>query len=202
MKDDRKTINLFNDKEQQRLVIQLKKGSYEAFDVLYKTYFDLLYGYVFRLTRSHSSTRETVQNTFVKIWQNRELLDANQSFKAYLFKIAQNDIIDGLRNLVNNPVFEDYISYCEQEKMIIHAEQEFDIEMFHFLLNKAKRKLSPRQAEVFELIKEEGFTSREAAQKLSLPEQVIYNYLSQALSILRKELKQIAPLFTFFLICF
>jgi len=198
MKDTRKNINFLDDNEQQRLVMQLKKGSYKAFDVLYKTYFDLLYGYVFRLIRSHRSTQEVVQNTFVKIWRNRENLDTDLSFKAYVFKIAKNDILNDLRKSVSNPVFEDYLSYSEHEKMSIHAEQEFDIEMFNLLLNKAKSKLSPRQAEVFELIKEEGLTPTETAQKLSLPEQVVYNYLSQSLSILRKEMKQMAPFFIFF----
>lgn len=198
MKDTHKDIPYFDKDEQKMLVVQLKKGSYKAFDVLYKTYFDLLYGYVFRLIRSHESTQEVVQNTFIKIWQNRENLDTNLSFKAYLFKISKNDIIDNLRKSVSNPVFEDYISYCEHEKMIIHAEQDFDIEMFNLLLNKAKKKLSPRQAEIFELIKEQGLTHTETAQKLSLPEQVVYNYLSQALSILRAEMKQMAPFFILF----
>ncbi|MDR1201326.1 MAG: sigma-70 family RNA polymerase sigma factor [Tannerellaceae bacterium] len=198
MRNIRDNINLFDDNELQRLVEQLKKGSYKAFDALYKTYFDLLYGYVFRLVRSHESTQEVVQNTFVKIWLNREKLDIDLSFKAYLFKIAKNDIMDGIRKSVSNPVFEDYLSYCNHEKITIHAEQEFDIEMFNLLLNKAKSKLSPRQAEVFELIKENGLTPTETAQKLSLPEQVVYNYLSQALSILRNEMKEMVPFFILF----
>ncbi|MDL2256324.1 sigma-70 family RNA polymerase sigma factor [Parabacteroides sp. OttesenSCG-928-K15] len=183
---------------ERQLILQLKKGSYRAFDAIYKTYFELLYGYVFRLVRSHEATQEVVQNTFIKLWQNHEKLNAEQSIKAYIFQIAKNDIIDGLRKSVSNPVFEDYLSYCEQEKMMPHAEQEFDIEMFNLLLNKAKTKLSPRQAEVFELIKEIGLSPAETAEKLSLSEQVVYNYLSQALSILRKEMQQMAPFFLFF----
>lgn len=198
MKNSCKNINLFDDNGLQQLVEQLKKGSYKAFDALYKTCFDLLYGYVFRLLRSHESTQEVVQNTFVKIWLNREKLDSNLSFKAYLFKIAKNDIMDGLRKSVSNPVFEDYLSYCNHEKMAIHAEQEFDIDLFNLLLNKAKSKLSPRQAEVFVLIKEDGLTPAETARKLSLPEQVVYNYLSQALSIVRNEMKEMVPFFILF----
>lgn len=198
MKNSHKTISLPNGNEQQELVVQLKKGSYKAFNVLYNYYFDLLYGYVFRLIRSHESTQEIVQNTFVKVWENRENLDAGFPFKAYLFKIAKNDLVDGLRKSVSSPVFEDYLLYCEDEKMMIHAEQEFDLEMFNLLLNKAKNKLSSRQIEVFELIKEDGLSPAEAAQKLSLSKQVVYNYLSQALTILREEMKQMSPLFTFF----
>jgi RNA polymerase sigma-70 factor (ECF subfamily) len=198
MKNTFKKGCLLSDNEQQKLVIDLKKGSYKAFDALYKSYFNLLYGYVFRLIRSHESTQEVVQNTFMKIWQNRENLDADLSFKAYIFRIAKNDIMNSLRQSVFNPVFEDYLSHCEHENMLIHAEQEFDIEMFNILLKKAKNKLSPRQSEVFELIKEDGHTPAEVALKLSLPEQVIYNYLSQALSVLRKEMKQMAPFFSLF----
>jgi DNA-directed RNA polymerase specialized sigma24 family protein len=52
--------------EKEKLVFDLKNGSYKAFETLYAEYFDLLYGYVFGLIRSHTQAKEIVQDTFIK----------------------------------------------------------------------------------------------------------------------------------------
>ena len=54
---------------------QLKEGSYKAFNTLYEQYFDLLYGFIFGLTRSHEQTSELVQEAFIKVWINRQKID-------------------------------------------------------------------------------------------------------------------------------
>jgi DNA-directed RNA polymerase specialized sigma24 family protein len=39
--------------DEKILLRQLKEGSHQAFQRLYESYFDLFYGFIFRLTRSH-----------------------------------------------------------------------------------------------------------------------------------------------------
>lgn len=181
------------------IIQQLKKGSYKAFNCLYKQYFDLLYGFIFSLTRSHEFTRELVQETFVKVWINRQKIDPELSFKAWLFKIAQNQLKDQLKKQFNNPVFEDYLLYCSDEQLPDSEQDNFDFEAFNRSLAKAKDKLSPRQVQIFELAKEQGFSTLEIADKLQISEQSVYNYLHQAMSVLRKEM---SPFYTLFFIFF
>ncbi|RHR55688.1 RNA polymerase sigma factor [Parabacteroides sp. AF17-28] len=177
---------------------QLKEGSYKAFNSLYEQYFDLLYGFIFGLTRSHEQTRELVQEAFIKVWINRQKIDLNLSFKAWLFKMAQNQLKDQLKKQFNNPIFEDYLIHCSDEQLSLNEQDSFDFEAFNHSLTKAKEKLSPRQVQIFELTKEQGLSATEVADRLQISEQSVYNYLHQALSILRKEMSAFYTLFLMF----
>lgn len=175
--------------EESQLIDQLNKSSYKAFNVLYEQYSDLLYGFVFGLTKSHGETKEIVQEAFIRIWIYREQVDSKQPFKAWLYKIAKNQVIDSMRKQIANPLFEDYLIHSANENLIVSAEDcTYDFDVFKQSLQKAKTKLSPRQVEIFDLCKEQGFTAKETAVLLNLSEQIVYNYLSQALAIIRKEL--------------
>jgi RNA polymerase sigma-70 factor (ECF subfamily) len=48
------------------------------------------------------------------------------------------------------------------------------------------------------MCKEEGLSATEVANKLNINEASVYNYLSQALSVLRNELKELSFLFFLF----
>lgn len=184
MNNERKNIDL------------LRSGSHTAFNSLYESYSGLLYGFIYRLTRSHSKTKDIVQDTFLKVWLQREQIDPDLSFRAWLIKIAQNRVVDVFRQQWKNKMFETYL--CETYESFISPEKsdsQIDFDDFLAALNQSKKKLSSRQKEIFELCKEQGLTAKETAELLSISEQAVYNYLSQALSILRKELSLYNPVF-------
>lgn len=178
----------------------LRCGSYNDFKVIYNRYAGNLYGFVFGLTRSHELSKDIVQDTFIKIWTNRESIDPTQSFKSYLFKISHNLIIDEFRKRLNNPIFESYLDYSDNLPISnpFSVEQKLDYDLFVERLNKAKEKLTSRQKEIFELSKEMGMTSPQISEKLNISEQTIYNQLSAAIRILRKEVGSAFLLFTIF----
>ncbi len=184
--------------EKEKLVVDLKMGSYKAFEILYSEYFDLLYGYVFGMIRSHTRSKEIVQDTFIKIWLHRSKIAPELSFKAWLFRIAKNQLLNDIKKSYADPMFEDYILHCENNNLVAQPDQEFDLELFRIALVKAKDKLTPRQLQVFELCKEEGLSAAEVAKQLNIAEASVYNYLTQSLSTLRNEMKELSFLFFLF----
>lgn len=168
---------------------RLKDGSYQDFRILYDAFAGLLYGFAFSLVKSESVSKDIVQEVFIRVWLNRKGLDINQSFKAYLFKISQNLIIDHFRFQMSNPLFEDYQDYYNSVTIDSSVEQHIDFDIFCRHLEKAKNKLTPRQREIFELNKEQGISASEIARHLGISEQTIYNQLSVALKILKQECK-------------
>lgn len=176
---------------EQELLINLRSGDYDAFRILYDTYAKQLKGFVFAMIRSEVLADDIIQDTFLKIWMNRQTIDSDLSFKSYLFRIAKNAVIDEFRKNVSNPLFEDYMLHCEN--ILIsenHTEQIIDFDQFKDDLKKAKSKLTPKQREIFELNKEEGFSAKEIATQLQITEQTVYNQLSIALQIIKKELPE------------
>lgn len=115
--------------EDLKLLKQLKNGSHKAFELLYDQYFDLLYGFVFKLTRSHSITSDIVQDTFVKVWINHKKIDSELSFKAWLYKIAKNQLLDQVKKQLSQPLFDDYLKHSYEEKLSINsANDKYDFE--------------------------------------------------------------------------
>lgn len=176
------------------LLRQLREGSHQAFQKLYESYFDLLYGFIFRLTRSHQLTTEIVQVTFTKIWNSHAQIMPEESFKAWLFKIGKNEVINALKKQWSDPLFVDFLSYCESEAMSVEPDDIYDFNRFKEDLKLAKRKLTFKQRLVFELYQEQGLSAKEIAEQLQINEQSVYNHLSKALAILRDELRIYGPL--------
>ena len=179
-------------------VKQLKEGSCEAYTVLYKFYLPSLYAFIYSVTYSKSFTEEVVQETFVRLWENRATIKLDASFKSYLFTIARNYMLDEFRRQINHPVFTEYIEYSNQLQLSENTiEKQMDFNEFRTEFDKAKQKLSTRQLEIFHLNKELGQSIQSIAIQLGIAEQSVRNQLSTALNILRKEMKNFMALFTF-----
>ena len=180
--------------QENQLIVKLRTGSKDAFTQVYEQYFDLLYGFVFNLIRSHETTREIAQDTFVKVWIHRQSIDTSQSFKAFLYTIAKNRLVNELKSKFRNPLFDDYLDHCENESLAVLPENSYDFNQFLLSLSQAKTKLTPRQREAFELYMEEGLQSAEVASRMGISEQAFFNHLSKALSFLRSSLHPFSPL--------
>ncbi len=187
------------DKEEQLHIENLRNGSYQSFKFLYDHYVDSLYGYTIELTRSKVLANELVQDTFVKVWINRGSIRPEFRFKSFLFKIAKNQLIDEFRKKLRDPLFEDYLFH--QGNPIV-AENPVDLKVdfddFKEHLRLAKKKLTPRQQEVFELSKEQGYSAGEIASRFKITEQTVYNQLYLSIQILQKEMGSFAKLFILF----
>jgi RNA polymerase sigma-70 factor (ECF subfamily) len=184
---------------EKKYILELNQGSYRAFDALYALYSKRLYGYALKLTKSHHDAKEIVQDTFVKLWLNREHVQANESFQSYLFTISKNTLLNKVRTVINAPVFLDYLTFINDqgvsENNITDA---LDLDDFRMKLNIAKKSLTDTQQKVFELCKELGYSNAEVAIRLNLSEQTIKNQLSLALKTLRKKLLEHSTLFFIF----
>ena len=179
---------------------KLQEGSYEAFDTLYNVYADSLYGFALLHTKSTVLAEDIVQDTFLKLWNMRESLSVEGSFKSMLFTIAKNHVIDIFRQQVNRANFEDYIAFCEDENLLDNTSVE-KVYYNDFLekLAIAKQKLTPAQRNIFELSREEGMSNTEIAAASNLSEQTVKNHLSAALKVLRVELGKYNFLFALFI---
>lgn len=184
---------------EQQYILELNRGSYRAFDALYSMYSRRLYAFALKLTKSHTDAKEIVQDTFVKLWLNREHVLPSESFQSYLFTITKNTILNKVRTVVNAPVFVDYLDFINEQRLSENkVVEELDLDDFRKKLNNAKKSLTETQIQVFELSKEMGYNNPEVARQLNLSEQTVKNQLSLALKTLRKKLQDNSALFTIF----
>ena len=169
----------------KKYIIGLQKGSYSDFNKLYDLYADRLYGFAYNLTHSSEMAEEIVQEVFLKIWQMREHLSPEYSFRSFLFTIAKNKFLNDLRNRLTLLSYDEYITQLDDatERGENSTESEFNFNELNEQVLQSKDKLSKRQKMIFEMSKEEGS---------------VRNQLSSALKVLREELIRIGFSFALF----
>jgi len=177
----------------------LRNGSYKDFTWLYDKYAPRLFAFIVSLSHSKTIAADIVQESFIKIWINRKFVDSNQSFKSYLFTIARNQLLNELRKEINQTTPLHEIELSRNENISENdIEKELSLIEFRNILEAAKRKLTPRQRELFELNKEQGLTIAEISTQTSISEQSIRNQLSMALRRLREEMGDFYHFFSLF----
>lgn len=183
----------------KQYIIGLQRGSYADFNKLYDLYADRLYGFAYNLTHSSEMAEEIVQEVFLKIWQMREHVSPEYSFRSFLFTIAKNKFLNDLRGQLTLLSYDEYVSQLDTtEKGENSTESSFNFNELNEQILQSKSKLSKRQKMIFEMSKEEGLSNQEIALELGISEQSVRNQLSSALKVLREELIKIG--FSFALI--
>lgn len=182
------------------LVKKLRNGSHDAFDQLYEIYADLLYGFALDLTKSSSEAKDILQEVFLRIWINREHISSEYPFKAYLYKIARNLMLNSFRKQMNSITFENYICSEEHQKNADNdIENKIYFDEFCRNLDQAKGELPGRQKQIFELSREFGMSIAEIAEELHISEQTVKNQLTLALKALREKLSRYSAFIWMFL---
>lgn len=69
---------------EKELIILLKNGDEKAFTTLYRLYWSKVYNFSRLYLSSITEVEEVVQEVFVKVWETRDFLRADDNFKGYL----------------------------------------------------------------------------------------------------------------------
>ncbi len=86
------------DKEEteEELAKQMSGGDDQAFEQLYERYFDQIFRFTIKRVGSHETAEDLVSTIFLKVFASRKRF-SHGSFKAWLYRIANNTIIDYYR---------------------------------------------------------------------------------------------------------
>jgi RNA polymerase sigma-70 factor (ECF subfamily) len=171
----------------QLLETAFKKGEKNAFKALYNMYFDKLFVYINSYTNDRSLTQDIVQDTFVKVWNNKEIFDIKQSLGGYLYKTAYHTFIDNYRKVQKNHKLLDTLAYKRMNDLIEEDKDEKDKKIKK--IKEAIEKLPPKCKEIFLLSKYQGYKYNEIAEHLNISPKTVEAQMGRAFLIIRKEIK-------------
>ena len=90
------------DKEQEaRLIARAAGGSRSAFGDLYERYLDDIYRYIYYRVPDTVTAEDLTEEVFIRAWQKlpeTQQKNAVQNFRAWLYRIAHNRMVDYLRS--------------------------------------------------------------------------------------------------------
>lgn len=89
-----------------QLLIQTKKGSLTAYEILVKRYEDRLMAFVYKTLLDSDSAKDVVQETFIRIFKHIDTFDTERAFTPWMYKIARNLSLDIIRKGRHTAVLE------------------------------------------------------------------------------------------------
>ncbi|MCK9470466.1 MAG: sigma-70 family RNA polymerase sigma factor [Bacilli bacterium] len=153
---------------------QLQQQNQEAFEYIYDQYFNLVSYVIFTIVGDTEVTKELVQDSFLKMWNNIDKFRLNTNFKAWLLTIAKNTAKDYLRTKKEYLLLVDEVE-SNQDHMSIFSE--FDLD--------AKQVLNDFEYNVVALTIVYNLKRREVADVLEKPTGTISRVYSEAIKKLK-----------------
>ena len=172
----------------------LGAGDNEAFNILFMSYHSLVKRFLMGFIKDEEDVLDLAQEIFVKIWTHRETVAQVDSFKAYLFRMARNEIYNYYKL---NAIRENHLEQYRQQTVWVDdlAEERILADELGLLLDIAVDNMPPQRKLVFEKSRKEGLTNDEIAGQLGISKRTVENHITQALADLRKVLAVILPFF-------
>ncbi len=180
---------------EKKLVLGLINGSEEAFCELYSCYKNRLVYFAQKFLKSKEIAEDVFQDAFTALWHNRQFIDPEGAFSAYLYTIMRNRVYNLLSSMEKEQRFRDATlsksidSDNETEKSVNYNELEK-------LLEKAYSNLTPQQNKVFQMSRKGMLTNKEIAEELGISITTVQQHISTSLKTIRTYLSSYPDLYS------
>lgn len=176
------------------LIEALRQGDEEAFQRIYVHTYDNLKKFLFFILRNEEDAEEAVQDIFLYLLENKENIDPNKNFMAYLFISAKNVAFKQIRRKKYSKTYFDYKYNIEPDHPLLPDEVVMTNELA-LVISIYVDNLPPKRKQVFELSRMEGKSIKEISEIMSLSPQTVKNYLQGTTNGLRELIKVFIILF-------
>ena len=170
--------------DNRKFILSLKKGDEAAFKQAYISNYDKLINIAKRFSFSVLTPNDFVQETFLRLYNKRELLNEDVLFDKQLYTICKNIIINHI-NRENKIIQLDplKVEIADEDTEIGNFEERR--ETLHNFINQ----LPEQQQKIFTLHKLENLSYKEIATLTDLSEKTIANHIYLASKFIRKKIE-------------
>ncbi|MBT3751624.1 MAG: RNA polymerase sigma-70 factor [Bacteroidetes bacterium] len=163
-----------------------QQGDLEAFETLFNKHYSGLLRYGSQLTGNEESSREIIQEVFMRLWENRERKPIDNSLKSYLFSAVHNRSLNYLRHqkIEQNHQSAIWLEWLGAPLQIP--------EINPFLkkaLITAIDSLPQRAKECFSYTQLDGLSYQETAELMEIKVKTVENQVNRARKLLQKKLR-------------
>jgi RNA polymerase sigma-70 factor (family 1) len=180
--DNRKSIT----HNEKMLFTQVAEGNEQAFGELFHLFLPKLYPFIIKFTRSPAAAQEIIQETFIRVWLNRDKLEEIDNPGGWIYKVASNECYSYARKKALNSKFSNDMAKAKEPVQV--TQEEMDGKELNRLIQKAVNKLPAQRKKIFQMSRNQGKTIPEIAAELQLSPNTVKNALVTSLRSIREYL--------------
>lgn len=173
---------------EKELILLVAQGDELAFKRLHRLYYDELKPLVWKYADSGIDSREILQETFLKVWLNRDKLPEIENFRAWIVKIASREYLVALRRNLNYSRRLNAYAATGIDSPPATPLEITHLEEIRNCIGQVVSQLSPQRRAIYEMSRRQGLKIDEIALQLSLSQQTVKNVLQTVLKIIRQQL--------------
>jgi len=164
-----------------------RSGNEEGFNYFFNEYYKPLYFFASRYVKDNAAAEDIITESFIKLWDKREIFETEAGIKGYLYKTVYNACLRWLEQLHRKTLyatsFAAQTSITEQPytNNIIKAET---IHQLHIAI----ANLPSQCKKIFTKLYIEGKQPSEIAKEMNLTISTIKNQKARGIKLLRPEL--------------
>ena len=173
---------------------RIRGGDEQAFTLVYERYHGMLYSLALRMIKQTGAAEDAVQYVFVRLWELRGGLSVTVSLRNYLYTMTKNYLLNYIRH--NGRVL-------EQSYVIAQLRQQQDDTLAQYIESRdSDRRLGeaidrlPRQQRAVIMMKRDGCSNREIAEKLHVSINTVKTHYADGLRSLRLSIGPIIKMIT------
>lgn len=167
----------------RNILTRVQQGDLEAFEHLLSFFEQPIFNYCLRLVRNKEDAEDITQDSFVKVYTHRKLIDPEKNIKTWIFTIATNTAYDFIRRRKRH-----------NEKSLDEGDETIDVLQAYYPqeglvsdVEQALGRISGEYRKALLLFYQQGFEYKEIAEILSLPVNTVKTHISRG----KEQLKQI-----------
>lgn len=187
--------------KESELMIKIAEGNQEAFTVIFNYYYDYVFSFSRKLTRSEELAKEVSQDIFLKIWFGRNNLVKVENFGGFVNRLVRNHSLDLLRKLAIHERASHEIELSSSE-LDTNTENTLDYNETLKILEEAIELLPDQQKRVYMLCHQQGLKYDEVAKKLNISSATVHYHMKLALSVIRVHFRKNSVAYPFLMMCF
>lgn len=173
--------------EQKALVEGLQAGDRDAFNSIFRAYYDSLVNHCVRFVVDADAASDIVQSFFVKLWMMRDRLDIRQSLDSYCFRAVRNMSITYINKERVRPETSGQV--LDEEPDAVDPSSNLYVDDLEAAYQRIIAEMPEKRRQVFMMSRFDGLRNAEIGTRLDLSVKTVEAHVTAALKQLREGLK-------------
>lgn len=173
------------------LLNQIAEGDKKAFDIFFKHYYPKLIQFACIFVSSTQQAEDVVADVLTNMLIHRKRVFILEHFEAYLYSSVKNKALSSIKRQEKVNSYPQNLQNFRQMAAVSADPHELLVEQeLHTLIREIIHNFPPKRKIVFQLIREDGLSYRQAADLMEISERTVEVHLKLAVKALRQRIEQ------------